>query len=75
MQNLELIPIDDLIEELSNRCHDGCVIVCCYRDDGMVPKNGKTPIMTNCTGFANNNEVLFIMSKLINRLVTDCKRD
>ena len=74
MSNIELFEysISELMENISERCHDGCILISCYRDEGMPkPKEGMETVMTAATGFANNNEIMKIMVTLISEMVDE----
>lgn len=69
--DIQLAPTSELIEELTKRCHYGCVIVCCYKDEDILSKQGKDVVMTNSSGFANNDEIMEIMVKIVNSMIID----
>lgn len=69
--DIQLVQTSELIQELVKRCHDGCMIVCCYRDEIIPPQKGKDIIMANSAGFANNDEIMDIMVNTINNMILD----
>lgn len=64
--------IPQLMEHLASRCHDGCVLISCYKDEDLpTPAEGTDNVMVVATGFANSNEVMKIMVTMISEMVDD----
>jgi len=71
MNELQLATMPELMQELSNRCQDGCMIVCCYKDEDIpIGDSEKDYVMTAATGFYKNEHILHIIRKLFENMTS-----